>query len=220
MSCILLAHKSRKPKHKKANDAAPLSIDPTLPNADSPTSRKKSMQSNQHTGSRSNTAAAALQKDSSQWHVLNAMPMTMSNLRLEENVEEEGTFRETPWQSRPSELQKLSHRPSNTVVPIKHFTFLPPVETPHLNPQRMRCQLYSCKNAPEAETMKKKFSIFDKKSGVRRTRVDPVINPALPAFSAGLTYKSQICRHSPHLFSAISASIPNPKVSSACVFQT
>lgn len=218
MSCLLMAHKSRNLKHEKATCPAPLSIDPAIPNADSPASSKKSMQLNQHTESRSNTAVAALHKDSSQRHILNAMPMTMSNHLLEENLEEQGTFRETPRQNRPPEFQKPSYRPNHTVLSIKQFTFLPPVETPHPTPHRMRHQLCSGK-APEGETIRKMFPIFDKKNGVRQTRVDPVGNPAVPAFSSGLTSKSQIYQPSPHLFSAISAPIPNPKVSSACVFQ-
>lgn len=209
MSCMLLTQKRyRKPKHKEADDPAPLSADPTFPNADGSASIKKPMQSNQHTGSWSNTAVATLQKEASEWPVLNAVSKTMSNLLLGENVEEKGTLRETPSQNRPTKSQKPSHRPNNTVVP-KHLTFLPLIETPHLNPQRVSGQICSGKKAPKGETIEENCFMFDKKSGTKGIRVDPVVNQELPTYSAGLTSKFQMCQHNPHLLSVISVSIPN-----------
>lgn len=153
---------------------------------------------------------AALQKDASERPVLNAMRKTTSNLLLEEEIEGEGalTARHLPSkysvaENRPTKPQKHSHRPKNTVVPIKNFTFLPPIKSPHLNPQRG-----SGKRAPEGEAMEDSCFMFDKKSGTRGTRVDPVANPELPTYSAALTSKYRTCQHNPHLFSAVSVSIP------------
>lgn len=196
MSCMLLTQK----RCRKPDDPAPLSADPTFPNADGSASIKKPMQSN--------TAVATLQKEASEWPVLNAVTKTMSNLLLGESVEEKGTLRETPSQNRPTKSQKPSHRANNTVVP-KHFTFLPLIEIPHLNPLRVSGQICSGKKAPKGETIEENCFMFDKKSGTKGTRVDRVVNQELPTYSAGLTSKFQMCQHNPHLFSALSVSIPN-----------
>ncbi|XP_070823247.1 uncharacterized protein C16orf46 homolog [Chaetodon trifascialis] len=210
LSCILLTQKrSRKPKHKEVDTPAPLSVDPVISasiaehHCDShvPNSFKKSMPLNQHTGSWSTAAVAALQTDASEWPVHNAVQKTMSNFLLEEQIEEEGMHRRTPLQNRPSRPQK--HRASNTVVPIKNFTFLPPIDSPPLNPLRV-----SGKKAPEGDTTEENCFMFDKKNGTRGTRVDPVANPELPTYSACLTSKYQTCQHNPHFFSAVHVSIP------------
>ncbi|XP_051236485.1 uncharacterized protein C16orf46 homolog [Dicentrarchus labrax] len=224
LSCILLTQKRyKKPKHKEADSAITLSPDPTIPNADNSASIaehhcesrvganksfKKSTPSNQHEGTWSNTTVAALHKAASEWPVLNAMQKTTSKLSLEEKIEEEGMLRETSLQNRPTKPQKHGHRPNNAVVPIKNFTFLPPIKSPHLNPQRVAGQLCSSKKAPEEETIEDNSFMFDKKSGMKGTRVDPVVNLELPTSTAGLTSRYRTCQHNPHLFSAVSVSIP------------
>ncbi|XP_073321055.1 uncharacterized protein [Pagrus major] len=211
LSCILVTQKRyKKPKHEEVDSPAPLSVvDPQVPNADSSFSTaehhceshvgprnsfKKSMPVNQHTGLCSNTAEAGLGKDASECPVLDAMQKAMSDLLLEEKMEEEGMLTETPLQNRPTKLQKHNHRPNNAVVPIKNFTFLPPIKSPHLNPQRV-----SGKRAPEGETIEENCFMFDQKGGTRGTRVDPVAN---------LTSKCRTCQHNPDLFSAVSVSLP------------
>lgn len=212
LSCILLTQKRyRKPKHKEADTPAPLSVDPTMPasvpehrcESHVPNSFKKSMPLNQHTGYWRTAAVAALQTDASELPVHNAMQKNSSNLLLEEKLEEEGMLRKTPLQNRPTKPPKHSHRSNNTVVPIKNFSFLPPIKSPHLNPQRV-----SGKKAPEGDTTEENCFMFDKKNGARGTRVDPVANPDIPTYSACLTSKHQTCQHYPHFFSAISVSIP------------
>ncbi|XP_038556706.1 uncharacterized protein si:ch73-103b9.2 [Micropterus salmoides] len=219
LSCILLTErKYRKPKHKEADNPTPVSIDPTIPITDSPVSiaenrcephvgphnsSKKIMPLNQHPGSWSNTAEAALQTDALEWLV-------------DGKREEEGTLRDTSLQphnlsskysfvsdSRPTKPQKYSHRPSSTVVPIKNFTFLPPIISPHLNPQKV-----SGTKVPDGETIEENCFICDKKGRMRQTRVDPVSNAELRTYSAALTSKYRTCLHNPHLFSAVSVSIP------------
>ncbi|KAE8297125.1 hypothetical protein D5F01_LYC03740 [Larimichthys crocea] len=215
LSCILLTQKTetyKKPKNKEFEKQTLLSVDPTIPNADISTNNaenrcesrmgvsrnnvKKSMAFNQHLGSWNNTAVAALQRD-----VLDALQKTSSAL-LEERIEEEVTLRVTPLQNRPTKLQKHSHRPSNSVVPIKNFTFLPPIKSPHLSPQRV-----SGKKVPEGETIEEQCFMFDKMSSTRGKKVDTVANSELPTSSAGLTSKLT-CQHNPHLFSSVSVSIP------------
>ncbi|KAG8001497.1 hypothetical protein GBF38_007183 [Nibea albiflora] len=220
LSCILLTPKTeayKKPKNKECEKQTSLSVvDPTIPPADISTnnaenrceshvgprdSMKKSMVLNQHLGFWNNAAVAALQRD-----VLDAMQKTSSAL-LEEKIEEEATLRVTPLQSRPTKPQKHSHRPSNSVVPIKNFTFLPPIKSPHLSPQRVSGQLFSGKKFPEGETIEEQCFMFDKMSSTRGKKADSASNPEPPSSSAGLTSKLT-CQHNPHLFSSVSVSIP------------
>ncbi|XP_031169959.1 uncharacterized protein LOC116060511 isoform X2 [Sander lucioperca] len=198
LSCILLPQQRyRKPMHKEADNPTPLSVDPAIPEADS-------------------SASIAQHCYESHVPVLNAMQKTTSNL-LKEKIGEEGMLRETPLQphhlpskyseNRPTKPEKHRHRPNNTVVPIKNFTFLPPIKSPHLSPQKV-IQLCSGKTAPEGEPIEENGFMFDKKNGTRGTRVDPIANPELPAYSAALTSKYRACQHNLHLFSAVRVSIP------------
>ncbi|KAA8595558.1 uncharacterized protein C16orf46 homolog isoform X1 [Etheostoma spectabile] len=232
LSCILLTQKRfRKPMHKEADNPSPLSVDPTNPDGDSSASigqhcceshvgphnsLKKSMQLNQHTGSWGNTDVAAQPKDTSEGPVFNAMQKITSNL-LKEKIGEEGMLRETPLQphylpskyseNRPTKPEKHRHRPNNTMVPIKNFTFLPPIKSPNLSRQKV-IQLCSGKMAPEGEPIEENDFMFDKKSGTRGRRVDPITNPELPMYSTALTSKYQACQRNLHLFSAVRVSIP------------
>lgn len=232
LSCILLPQKKDwKPKNKEPDNPTPSAADPTIRNVDSSgsnaesrcdprphNSSKKFMPSSQQMGTCTPTAAAALQPDAPERPVLSAMQKTMSHFLLDEKIEEEGALRETPLQphhlslkytasdNRPTKPQKHNHRPNNTVVPIKNFTFLPPIITTHLNPQRVSGQLCSGKKAPEGETLEENCYMFDKKSGTRGSRVD--YNPELPNYTASLTSKHRTCQHNHYFLSAGSVSIP------------
>ncbi|XP_035484897.1 uncharacterized protein LOC118302672 isoform X2 [Scophthalmus maximus] len=231
LGCILWTEKKyKKPKHKEADNPTPLSVDPTLLIADSSAgiaeqrceshagtnnNFNKSMAINQEVGSWSDTAAAALQIDNSEWPVFNVMQKTIP---LQEAIEEEGTLRATSLQhhhrsskytkseNRPIKSQKQSHKPNGTVVPIKNFTFLPPIKSSHLNP-KVGSQLCSGKKASEGETLEENCVMFDKKSEARGTRVDPVASAELPHYPTALNSKQRTCQHNPHLFSAVSVSI-------------
>ena len=151
------------------------------------------MSVNEYTELWSNTAVAGLREDASESSVLNAMQTVVSNLILEEKTEVEGRLRVSPVQNRPTKHQKPSHRPHNAVLPIKNFTFLPPISSLRLNPQRV-----GGKRVAEGETIEENCFIFDLKSGTRGTRLEPVAN---------LTSRYGTCRHDPHLFSAASISL-------------
>ncbi|KAM7406215.1 hypothetical protein PAMP_000605 [Pampus punctatissimus] len=235
LSCILLPQKRDwKPKYKEPDNPTPLSVDPTMCNVDSSVSNaeprcelhvgshnifKKSMPLNQQMGSCSQTAVEALQPDAPEWSVLSAMQKNMAHLLLDKKIEEEGALRETRLQphhlsskypgseNRPTRPQKHSQRPNNTVVPIKNFTFLPPIKSPQLNPEKASGQLCSGKKAPEGETLEENFYMFDKKSSTRGSRVDS--NPELPTYTAAVTSKHRTCQHNHYLLSAGSVSIPS-----------
>ncbi|XP_032369161.1 uncharacterized protein C16orf46 homolog isoform X2 [Etheostoma spectabile] len=198
LSCILLTQKRfRKPMHKEADNPSPLSVDPTNPDGDS---------------------SASIGQHCCESHVpvFNAMQKITSNL-LKEKIGEEGMLRETPLQphylpskyseNRPTKPEKHRHRPNNTMVPIKNFTFLPPIKSPNLSRQKV-IQLCSGKMAPEGEPIEENDFMFDKKSGTRGRRVDPITNPELPMYSTALTSKYQACQRNLHLFSAVRVSIP------------
>lgn len=227
LSCILLPQKRDwKPKYKEPDNPTPLSVDPTICNVDSSASNaeprcelhagphnsfKKSTTLSQQTGSCGHTAAAALQPDAPEWPVVSAVQKNMSHLLLDVKLEEEGqphhlSSKYTTTENRPTKPQKHSHRPNNTVVPIKNFTFLPPINSPNLNPHKISGQLCSGKRAPEGETLEENCYMFDKKNGTRGSRVDS--NPELPTYTAALTSKHRTCQHNHYLLSAGSVSIP------------
>lgn len=226
LGCILWTEKKcRKPKHKEADNPTPLLVDPTLiaehlceSHAAPHNNFNKSMGLKQQVGSWSATATAALQIDDSEWPVFNAMQKTIPLISLQEALQEEGTLRATSSQShhrsskytkpenRPIKSQKQSHRPNSTLVPIKNFTFFPPIKSPHLN-LKVGSQLCSGKKASEGETLEENCVMFDKKSEARRTRVDPVASAELPHYPTAQNSKQRTCQHNPHLFSAVSISI-------------
>ncbi|KAL3065370.1 hypothetical protein OYC64_015526 [Pagothenia borchgrevinki] len=226
LSCILLNQKIyKKPKPKETETLTPLYVDPTIPKAASSASIaeqhceseeglhdsfKKAMSLNQPTEYWINPAAAALQKDASDWPVPSAMQDPMSNLLHKEKTEKEGMLRETLQhhhlpsrysENRHTKPQIHRHRPKNMVVPIKNFTFLPPIISQHQNP--LKGQPCSGRKAPEGEIPEENLTMFDKKSG---SRVDRIANPELPANSAAMTTKYRTCQQNPHLFSAVSVS--------------
>ncbi|XP_029354927.1 uncharacterized protein C16orf46 homolog [Echeneis naucrates] len=227
MSCILLTQKRcRKPKLKEAGNMAPTSVDQTSLTADSSASCeshagyqdyiKKTMTVNHQVGPTRSAAATALLPDASDLPVLCAMQKTMSH-HLLENIKEE-SLNEMPVQphnlslkysvseNRLTKPPRATQRHNNTVVPIKNFTFLPPIKSPHLNPTASG-QLYSGKKASEGETSKEN-SFMSVKSETTGTRVDSTVHTEIRSNSVALNSKYCICQHNPHLFSAVTVNIP------------
>ncbi|XP_022045978.1 uncharacterized protein LOC110948652 [Acanthochromis polyacanthus] len=223
LSCILLTQKRhKKPKQKEADNPTPLFVDPTPSNADSiteqhgeaPVGLRSFRKFNPPTGFWSPAMVTAQQSDDVKWPVLNIMQRNTAHLFLEEKIVKEGTLRETPLLpchlpskysvsvNRPTKPQKHSCRPNNTVVPIKNFTFLPPINSPHLN-NKPSSYLSRSKRASERETLEENCLVLDKKSGGPR-RVDT----ELPIYSAAPTSKYQTCQHNPQFLSAVSVSVP------------
>lgn len=164
---------------------------------------KKYIPLNQHTGSE-----AALQKDGSEWPFVNSVQKTTSKPPLREKPEREGPLlRETPLQ--PHHLpSRYSANRATQVVPIQNFTFLPPIIPSSLISQKAGGQLCCGNKAQGGETAEEKHFLFDAKSGTRGSRVEHIANPALPTCSAVLTSRNWTCPRNPHLFSALSVSIP------------
>lgn len=223
LSCILLSQVIHgKLKHKE-DDNPTSSANQTLPNTDNSASTaehrcevnsgtsnssKKTTSLNEQMGSWSNPAVAALQLDASERAVLSAVHETTSPSFLEDTIREDKMIREASWQPHhlsskhwPAKPQKHSHRSCNTVVPIKNFTFLPPINPSHLN-SRVAVQLSSGEKSSEGETLDENGLMFNN-SETRGTRVDSVANKDFHTYSASLTSKLQPCQHNYELFSAV-----------------
>lgn len=228
LSCILLTQNIyRKLKHKEVDNPASSSVDPSPPSAESSASIaehhceshtspsnsfKNAMLLKQQAGCSSNTAVADLQADASEWTVLSAVQKTASHLLLDAKIEEENTpyylsSKYSVSENRPTKPQKHSRRPNSTVVPIKNFTFLPPIKSPHLNP-KFGGQLCNVKKASEGEAFDENCFTCAMRSETRGTRADPVANTEFSTYSAALTSKYQTCQHNLHLFSSVSVSVP------------
>ncbi|XP_074523052.1 uncharacterized protein C16orf46 homolog [Halichoeres trimaculatus] len=221
MSCILSTPKTHtKAKHGGATPT-PLPVNPPTPaNPDKLSSAakhhcewkpsfQKPTQITQHAASWSNPAVTAPQRDASEWPFLNTLHKTSLKSLHKGKIEQEGVFRDTHHASskcsvmdnRPCKPQRHSHRPNSTVVPIRNFTFLPPIQPTHFHSHGV-----SSKKAPEGGTAEENFVLFYTKGLKRETRVDSAAE--LQMSSAALTSKCRTYQHNPHTFSAVSVSIP------------
>lgn len=186
LSCILVTQKDgKKPKQKE-------SVDLPFPNAEaSVTVGNTPDQLNQRAGSRSHAGGAGpLQSEASRWPS-GAARRSPSQRLQGENTQE---LREAPAEIRPTKPQKAPHT-SNTAVPIRQFTFLPPIVSPQLRPG----MLGSGAKAPGGRSAEEKGLMLVQNSKMRGTRVGAVY-PGAPA---------DVCQSNPRLFSAISTSAQN-----------
>ncbi|KAM3625882.1 uncharacterized protein V6R79_019177 [Siganus canaliculatus] len=210
-SCLLLAPKRwSKSRHKDMDNLLSSSHDPTHRGADSsayiaghhceshidlPDSFKKSMTFDQHTGFWSKNTVTDLQRDASKW------PQNITSKSLLSLKEEEDIPREASIQIRPS--RKHIQKSNNTVVPIKNFTFFPPIHSLHVN-----CQGFIGQETQERESMEGNCYMSEKKSQTRGTRSESIVNPVLSTHSAVLISKYRTYLHNPQLSSGVGASSP------------
>ncbi|XP_053284107.1 uncharacterized protein LOC128445434 [Pleuronectes platessa] len=223
MSCILLTQKKdRKPEPKEAEKPT-ISEDLTPVTSESSASiseqRCESCPGlcNQPGESCLINAVAGLQLDNTEWPFVNAMQKTTSH-HFPQTTEEGRTLVET-WRPHhlsskctvsgkiPVKPQKHSHRPNSTVVPIKTYTFLPPIKPPGPDP-KMDSQTCSGRKASGGVNLQERGIMLDKRSGRRGRREEPVANAGLPNHPAALTSTHQTCHHNKPLFYAGSVSIP------------
>lgn len=178
LSCILVTQKDcKKPKQKESTHLFPNAATDNTPD-----------QLNQQAGSRLHAGGAGpLQSSASRWPVRAAQKSPPQRLQGENTQQ----LREGPVEIRPTRPQKPSHT-SNTVVPIRHFTFLPPIAPPQL-PLRM---LGGGAQPPGAKSTEERGLVFVQKSRMRGSRVGAI----KPGVAAG------VCPNNPRLLSASSAS--------------
>lgn len=181
LSCILMTQKDgKKLKQRESADAV-------LSNAEGPATSNTPDQLNQHAGSRCHAVGAGpLQGQASRWPVIRAGQRSPPQLLQGENPEE---LREAPAAIRPARTQKPSHT-SDTLVPIRHFTFLPPIPSPRPRPRALA-------DGAKAPDVRSSEDICGKNSRVSGTKV-ATLNPEPPA-GAGQNHQDH-----PHLFSVIS----------------
>lgn len=182
---------------KRADSPGRLSVDLALHSADR--SAKKSPETNQSSASWSDTSATAAASESA---VFDAFWRNMPDMQPEENPKKKGGHKD-PVKSKSTKTAKSIHRCSNTVVPIKQFTFLPPIEELQLSPQLLNEQIYP-QRPPEGDSSEKNSFAFDKKGGMKGTRVDSVMN-----HDPGLYSKLHVSQCNSQLLSAYSVSIPS-----------
>ncbi|XP_035008462.2 uncharacterized protein LOC118105111 [Hippoglossus stenolepis] len=225
LSCILLTQKKDRKwtTEPKEADKPTISADPTPVTAESSASiaeqrcESRPGLCNQQGESCINNAVAALQLDITEWPFVNAMQKTTSH-HFPETTEEGWTLgatlrphhlstKCTVSEKRHIKPQKHSHRPNSTVVPIKTYTFLPPIKPPHLNP-KVDGQTCSGRKASGGVNLQERGFMLDKRSGRRGRREEPVANAGLPNHPAALTSTHQTCHHNAPLSYAGSVSIP------------
>ncbi|XP_037835750.1 uncharacterized protein si:ch73-103b9.2 [Kryptolebias marmoratus] len=218
LSCLLVTQKNHgKPKQKEVENPTPLCVDSIDPKADSSASFTE-QQRESHVGPSNckKSVSANEQIDSwgpREWPALNAMQGDVTHFLLKEKTEE-GPFKITPLrpchlssqysmpESRHAKPQRHSHKPTNKVVPIKNFTFLPPIQPPPISP-KVSCHVCRGKKAPDEENL----FMLRRKSAAGWAGVDTVANSDLSIYSAALTSKYHTYQHNPHLFFPLSVSL-------------
>lgn len=175
LSRILVNQNCKKPKQKEC-------AEPALPNAEGSASNNTPDQLNQHAGCRCHASSSGpVQSEASTRPVIRALQKSPP-----------ADLSEAPVKTRPAKIQRPSH--TNTVVPIRHFTFLPPIVYPHLHLPIPG----SGGRAPDDQVAEDTSLIFDRKSRMRGRA--GALHPEPP---------TGICQNSPCWFRAISGSAHN-----------
>lgn len=182
LSCILVTQKDvRKPKQKE-------SVDLPFPNAEaSVTVGNTPDQLNQRAGSRSHAGGAGPLQSEASRRPSGAARRSPSQRLQGENTQE---LREAPAEIRPTRPQKAPHT-SNIAVPIRQFTFLPPIVSPQLSPGMPG----GGAKAPGGRSAEEKGLMLVQNSRMRGTRVG-VAYPGTPA---------DVCQSNPRLNSYVMA---------------
>lgn len=201
LSSIFVSPKRNKNRTTRRSDSpGRLSVDLALHNTEKLAKKSTEMRQSSASWSDSSAAAAAAASEST---VFDAFWRNMPEMLPEENPKKKGSHKDHPPKSKSAKNSKSIHRCSNTVVPIKQFTFLPPIEELQLSPQLLNEQLYP-QRPLEGDSMEKNSFALDKKGGMKGTRVDTVMNP-----DSGLYSKLHVSQCNSQLLSAFSVSIPS-----------
>lgn len=135
--------------------------------------------------------------------VFNAMSKTMAQLDLEDQTTEIRTLQHHQVSlkynlvdNRSSKPQKSSPMTNNALVPIKNFTFLPPINMPH-----NRQQSCTGKKHLQGKTILEDHYI---------TKSDLVYNSDLrrDTYNEAVSSKYRTCQHNPSFYSAVNVSDP------------
>ena len=101
--------------------------------------------------------------------------------------------------------RRNSQSTNNAMVPIKNFTFLPPIKLPKNHQQNISGNKHQV-----CETDTQCFLIIDKINQVRQTKGD-LVNTELPkdAYNEAVSSKYRTCQRNLNYYSAVSVSVPN-----------
>lgn len=182
LSCILVTQRDgKKPKPKESVELPSPSAEASATVGNTPD------QLNQRAGSRSHAGGAGPpQSEASRWPS-GAARRSPSQRPQGENTQE---LREAPAEIRPTRPQKAPHT-GNTAVPIRQFTFLPPIVSPQLRPG----MLGGGAKVPGGRSAEEKGLMLVQNSRTRGTRVG-VVYPGGP---------SDVCESNPRLNSYVMA---------------
>lgn len=191
-------NKNRTPK--RADSPSRQSVDLALHNTDTPA--KKPPEMSQSSVPWSDTTAAGLVPAVSESPMFDAFWRNMPEMLPEENPKKKRSQKDSPAKSKSAKNSKSLHRSINMVVPIKQFTFLPPIEELQLNTQLINEQIFT-QRPSEGESSEKSSFALDKKGGMKGTRADSVMN-----HDPGLYSRLHVSQCNSQLLSAFSVSIP------------
>ncbi|CAG5854850.1 unnamed protein product [Menidia menidia] len=213
LSCILMTQSpQRKPKQREADSLTPLSVNPSAAGAHSsagPTEQHCQF----HAGPHNFKKPASPKQQTVSWGqtdfaLLKDTQKNMAYWLPDEKTEVEGmqpyylSSKYSVLECGLTKPQKSSYKPNNTTVPIKNFTFLPPITVqPAQHNRKVSRHTRKGKKAQDGETFGETFFMFGKRSGAKGTQVD-TWNPDHHANSAALDSIYQTCQDNPHLFPA------------------
>lgn len=107
--------------------------------------------------------------------------------------------------NRSPKPRKNSQRTNNALVPIKNFTFLPPIKMAQNQQQNISGNKHQL-----CETGMESFFIIDKINRIRQTKGDLVYTEfPKDTYNEAVSLKYRTCQHNPNYYSAVSVSGTN-----------
>lgn len=199
-SLFISPKRSKNRTTKRADSPSRQSVEPVLHNTDTPA--KKPPETIPSSTPWSGTTAAPLVPAVSESPMFDAFWRNMPEMLPEESPKKKGSHKDSSAKSKLTKNLKSLPRSLNTVVPIKQFTFLPPIEELQLNPHLINEQILP-QRISEGDSSEKSCFAMDKKGGTKGTRLDSVTN-----HEPGLYPKLHLAQCNSQLLSAFSVSIP------------
>ncbi|XP_055088473.1 uncharacterized protein LOC129457429 [Periophthalmus magnuspinnatus] len=212
LALLLLAEKTDyKSKHKDAENDSFTSVETdNLAEQPSETQRRpptrvRTRISSQNTWSCTRHNAPNPTSESLEIPFVDGISKQMAQLTLADQTRDS----RTPFQhhqvmadSRSPKPRKNSLKTNNALVPIKNFTFLPPIIMPQ-NQQNF-------KKHQQGESGLENFFLIDKISRIRGSKGDLFYTTEFPkdAYNENISSKYRTCQHNPHYYSAVSVSVP------------
>ncbi|XP_072320729.1 uncharacterized protein C16orf46 homolog [Eucyclogobius newberryi] len=174
-----------------------------------PPTRLRSTISSQHTWASTKHDGPNLTSECPDMTFVDGISRTMAQL----DVEDQTRDTRTPFQhqliskcrlaeNKSPKPRKNSMKTSNSLVPIKNFTFLPPINMPQ-NQQNLS-------KHRQSELDMENFLIIDKISRIQGTKGDLVYTSELAkdTYNEAVSSKYRTCQHNPHYYSAVSVTAP------------